>query len=205
MKRVGALISGGGTNLQAILDAERAGHLPGATVAVVVSNQAGAGGLARADKAGVPTAVVEHARFPDRLSFEDALARVLDEHKVDLVALAGFMRVLTGSFLRRYPGRIVNIHPALLPCFPGTHGQKQAFDYGVRFTGCTTHFVDEGTDTGPIILQAVVPVLPDDTLESLATRILAEEHRIYPETIRLWAEGRLKIQGRKVVIAEKKA
>jgi phosphoribosylglycinamide formyltransferase-1 len=205
MKRVGVLVSGGGTNLQAILDAERAGHLPGVAVAVVVSNVAGAGGLARAEKAGVPGAVIEHRRFPDRPSFEAELARVLDEYRVDLVALAGFMRVLTGSFLARYPGRVINIHPALLPCFPGTHGQKQAFDHGVRFTGCTTHFVDEGTDTGPIILQAVVPVLPDDTLESLSARILAEEHRIYPETIRLWAEGRLTVRGRKVVIAEKKS
>jgi len=204
MKRMGVLVSGGGTNLQAILDAERAGRLPGVATAVVVSNKADAGGLERARKAGVPTAVVDHSHFPDRPAFEAELARVLESHKVDLVVLAGFMRVLTGAFLSRFPQRVVNIHPALLPSFPGTHGQKQAFDYGVRFSGCTTHFVDEGTDTGPIILQSVVPVLPDDTVESLQARILAEEHRIFPETIRLWAEGRLTVKGRKVVIREKK-
>jgi phosphoribosylglycinamide formyltransferase-1 len=203
MKRIGVLISGGGSNLQAILDAERAGRLPGVTVAVVVSNRADAGGVARAKMVGVPAVVVDHKAFPDRASFEAELARVLESHRVDLVALAGFMRVLTASFLARFPQRVINIHPALLPAFPGTHGQQQAFDYGVRFSGCTTHFVDDGCDTGPVILQSVVPVLPDDTADTLAARILAEEHRIYPETIRLWAGGLLSIEGRRVVIGKR--
>ncbi len=201
MKRLGVLVSGGGTNLQAIIDAVEAGRLPGVEIAVVASNRPGAGALARAERHRIPTLTLDHRSHPDRDSFDQALARELEERRVELVVLAGFMRVLGPSFLRRFPGRVVNIHPALLPAFPGTHGQRQALEHGVRFSGCTTHFVDEGTDTGPIILQAVVPVLPGDTEETLAARILAEEHRIFPETLRLWAEGRLILEGRRVRIA----
>ncbi|UCG39310.1 MAG: phosphoribosylglycinamide formyltransferase [bacterium] len=199
MKRVAVLISGGGSNLQSIIDAVESGYLD-LEISVVISNKEEAFGLTRARNHGIPTAVVRHGDFDSREEFERALIQTLDSRSVDLVVLAGFMRVLTPLFVRHYHHRIMNIHPALLPSFPGIHGQEQAFDYGVRFTGCTTHFVDEGTDTGPIILQAVLPVLPDDTVQTLAARILKEEHRIYPESLRLWSEGRLRIEGRKVVI-----
>jgi phosphoribosylglycinamide formyltransferase-1 len=199
---VGVLISGSGTNLQAILDAAAADDLGGASVAVVISNKADARGLERARTAGVPAAVVDHRAYAGREPFEDALVDVLRRHEVDLVALAGFMRLLTPHFLRQFPDRVVNIHPALLPSFPGTHAQRQAFDYGVRITGCTVHFVDEGTDTGPIIAQAAVPVLAHDTEETLAARVLAEEHRIYPHVVRLIAGGRVRREGRRVIVAD---
>jgi phosphoribosylglycinamide formyltransferase-1 len=198
--KVGVLISGSGTNLQAILDAAAAGDLGGARVVVVVSNRADAFGLERARAAGVPAVVVDHTAYAGREPFEDAVLEVLRRHEVDLVALAGFMRLLTPHFLRQYPDRVVNIHPALLPSFPGTHAQQQAFDYGVRITGCTVHFVDEGTDSGPVIAQAAVPVLPDDTEETLAARILVEEHRIYPHVLRLLAAGRITRAGRRVIV-----
>ncbi|MFN7954582.1 MAG: phosphoribosylglycinamide formyltransferase [bacterium] len=196
---LGVLISGSGSNLQAILDRVADGGLPCA-IGVVISNDAQAKGLARAAAAGVPTVVVEHRGFASREDFERALTAELERAGVELVVLAGFMRVLSPFFVRRWAGRLVNIHPALLPSFPGIHAQRQAFQYGVRFTGCTVHFVDEGTDTGPIIVQAVVPVLPDDDEESLAARILAEEHRIYPQAIRWIAEGRVRIVGRAVQV-----
>ena len=167
---------------------------------MVISNKEEAYGLTRARNHGIPARIISHGDFDSREAFETKLIGTLDEYGVDLVVLAGFMRVLTPHFVNHYHHRIINIHPAILPSFPGTHGQKQALDYGVRFSGCTTHFVDEGTDTGPIILQAVVPVLPDDTEESLGTRILKEEHRIFPESLKLWSEGRLVIEGRKVKI-----
>ncbi len=199
MKKIAVLISGGGSNLQSIIDAVESGSL-NLEIAVVISNKDDAYGLTRAGNHGIPTQVVRHGDFDSREEFESRLISILDGHKTDLVALAGFMRVLTPTFVRYYHHRIINIHPAILPSFPGTHGQQQAFDYGVRFSGCTTHFIDEGTDTGPIILQAVVPVLPDDTVDSLGARILKEEHRIYPESLRLWVAGRLGIEGRKVRI-----
>ncbi len=199
MKKIAVLISGGGTNLQSIIDSVETDHI-NVKIALVLSNKEGVYGLERAVKHEIPTAVVKHGEFPDRESFESRLIEVIDGYGVDLVVLAGFMRVLTPHFVNHYHHRIMNIHPALLPCFPGTNAQKQALDYGVRFSGCSTHFVDEGTDTGPIILQTVVPVLPDDTEENLSARILAEEHRIYPESLRLWSEGRLLIGGRKVRI-----
>jgi phosphoribosylglycinamide formyltransferase-1 len=199
MKKIAVLISGGGTNLQSIIDSVESGHIK-IEIALVLSNKEGVYGLERAVKHEIPTAVVKHGEFPDRESFESRLIEVIDGYGVDLVVLAGFMRVLTPHFVNHYHHRIMNIHPALLPCFPGTNAQKQALDYGVRFSGCSTHFVDEGTDTGPIILQTVVPVLPDDTEENLSARILAEEHRIYPESLRLWSEERLLIGGRKVRI-----
>lgn len=198
--KVGVLVSGSGTNLQAILDAAAADDLGGARVVVVVSNRPDAFGLERAREAGVPAVIVDHKAFADREPFEDAIIEVLRKHEVDFVALAGFMRVLTPRFLRAFPERIVNIHPALLPSFPGTHAQKQAFDYGVRITGCTVHFVDDGTDSGPVIAQAAVPVLPGDTEETLAARILEEEHRIYPHVLRLIATGRVTRTGRRVTV-----
>jgi phosphoribosylglycinamide formyltransferase-1 len=166
----------------------------------VLSNVAGVRALARAESAGVATEVLAHKRYSNRQAFDEALVATLKRHKVELVALAGFMRLLTPTFLGAFPGRIMNIHPALLPAFPGVHSQKQALDYGARITGCTVHFVDEGCDTGPIIAQAAVPVLEGDDEASLGARILAEEHRLYPAAIRAVAEGRVHVDGRQVTI-----
>jgi phosphoribosylglycinamide formyltransferase-1 len=199
--KVGVLVSGSGTNLQAILDAERAGGLGPARVAVVLSNVAGVRALERAKAAGVTTEVLAHKGYPSRQAFDEALVATLRRHDVELVALAGIMRLLTPTFLGAFPGRVMNIHPALLPAFPGVHSQKQALDYGARVTGCTVHFVDEGCDTGPIIAQAAVPVLDDDDVATLTARILAEEHRLYPAAIRAVAEGRVRSEGRRVKIA----
>jgi len=199
MKKIAVLVSGGGSNLQSIIDAVESGYLS-VEIVVVLSNKEDAYGLTRARNHGIPAEVVKHGDFGGREEFETRLIEVLEGYRAELVVLAGFMRVLTPLFVNHYHHRIMNIHPAILPSFPGTHGQKQALDYGVRFSGCTTHFVDEGTDTGPIIIQAVVPVLDDDTEESLGSRILKEEHRIFPESLKLWSEGRLIIEGRKVKI-----
>jgi phosphoribosylglycinamide formyltransferase-1 len=198
---LGILASGRGSNLQAILDAIAAGRCP-ARVAIVASDRKDAPALARARRAGVPAVHVDPRAFPERTAFDEAVARVLAEHGVELVCLAGFMRVLSPAFLRRFPGRVLNVHPALLPAFPGLHAQRQALAYGVKVTGATVHFVDEGVDTGPIVLQAAVPVLEDDTEERLAARILVEEHRLYPEAIRLFAENRLVLDGRRVRIRD---
>ncbi len=193
---VGVLISGGGTNLQALLDACADPEFP-ARVAVVISNRRDAYGLERARQAGVPAVWLPHRR-KSREDFEDELLSCLREHEVEWICLAGFMRLLTGRFLGAYAERVLNIHPALLPAFPGTHGQQQAFDYGVRIAGCTLHFVDEGTDTGPIIAQGAVPVLPTDDEDALKARILGVEHILYPRVLRWAVEGRLQIEGRKV-------
>ena len=198
---VGVLVSGSGTNLQAILDAEKAGALGRARVAVVVSNVAGVRSLERARAAGVATEVMPHKGYGSRDAFDAALVATLRKHEVELVALAGFMRLLTPAFLAAFPGRVMNIHPALLPAFPGVHAQKQALDYGARVTGCTVHFVDEGTDTGPIIAQAAVPVLDGDDEATLGARILVEEHRLYPAAIAAVADGRVRVEGRRVRIA----
>jgi phosphoribosylglycinamide formyltransferase-1 len=195
---VGVLVSGSGSNLQAILDAERRGELGGARVVVVISNVAGVRALERAEAAGVPTRVLPHKSFASREAFDDAMVAALQESAVELVALAGFMRIITPRLLRAFPQRIVNIHPALLPAFPGVHAHRQALDYGVKVTGCTVHFVDEGTDTGPIIFQAAVPVLDGDDEAALAARVLVEEHRLYPAAIRALAEGRVEVSGRHV-------
>ena len=203
MKKIAVLVSGGGTNLQSIIDSVESGYLD-LEIAVVVSNKEDAYGLTRARNRSIPTAVLKHGDYSSREEYEEKLIELLDGLAVDLVVLAGFMRVLTPLFVNHYHHRIMNIHPALLPGFPGVHGQQQAFDYGVRFSGCTTHFVDEGTDTGPIILQAVVPILDDDTVDTLAARILKEEHCIFPESLRLWSQGRLCIEGRKVTIGPEK-
>ena len=194
---VGVLASGRGSNLQAIIDRSLAGKID-VEVAVVVSDVADAQALGRARSAGIPAVHVPPGRFRTKLTpeAEQRYVDVLEEHGAEVVALAGFMRILHDDFLNRYSGRVVNVHPALLPSFPGLHGQKQALDYGVKWSGATVHFVDAGVDTGPIILQAVVPVLDDDTEETLAARILEQEHRIYPEALQLIAAGGLQIDGR---------
>ena len=197
---IAVLISGSGSNLQAILNASERGEIP-CRVGIVISNKGDAYGLVRAEKHGVPTEVVDHRGFPNREEFDAKLVEIIRGNGAELVCLAGFMRVLTPVFVRAFPNRILNIHPALLPSFPGTHGPGQALSYGVRFSGCTVHFLDEGVDTGPIIVQAVVPVYDEDTVETLAARILVQEHRIYPMAIRLFFSGKLKIEGRRVRVS----
>lgn len=199
MIRIGALVSGSGTNLQSIMDACESSAVD-AEVVVVISNVEGAYALERARKRSIPAEVVPHGDYPDRDAYDRELVRILRSHRVDLVVLAGFMRVLTPGFLEGFPERVMNIHPALLPSFPGLGVRLKAIEYGVRFSGCTVHFVDAGVDTGPIIIQAVVPVYPDDTEEELKDRILALEHKIYPKAIQLFAQGRLTVRGRKVFI-----
>jgi len=199
--KLGVLASGGGTNLQALLDAAAADQLGPARIAVVGANVPGCGALGRAERAGVPTFTVDHRRFASRDEFDEALVAELRGRAVEAVVLAGFMRLLTPTFLRAFPQRVINIHPALLPAFPGVHAQKQAADYGVKLTGCTVHFVDEGTDTGPIIAQAAVPIRDDDDDEAVRLHILAEEHRLLPAAVRALAEGRISISGRRVRVA----
>ena len=201
MKKVklGVLISGGGSNMQSIIDRIEAGALS-AEIVVVISNEPDAGGLDRAARHGLPSEVINHRGYADRLDFDRALVEVLKKYGAELVILAGFMRLVGQPLLEAYPQRIMNIHPALLPSFPGTHVWQTELDYGVKFAGCTVHFVDAGTDSGPIIIQAVVPVLDDDDADSLAARILKQEHRIYPRAIQLYAEGRLTIEGRRVKV-----
>lgn len=195
---VGVLLSGSGTNLQALLDACAEEGSP-ARIAVVISNRRDAYGLERARAAGVPAVWIPH-RGKSREDFELELVAELQRRGVRWVCLAGFMRLLTATFLAAFPGRVLNIHPALLPAFPGTHGQQQALEHGVRIAGCTVHFVDEGTDTGPIIAQGAVPVLPEDDLAALQARILAVEHRLFPRVLRWAVEGRLRIADRTVKI-----
>jgi phosphoribosylglycinamide formyltransferase 1 len=199
--KIGVLISGSGTNLQAIIDAAERGALC-ADIRVVISNRAAAYGLERARKHGIPAVVIDHRRFPSREDFDRALLKELSERGVELVACAGFMRLLSPVMLAAFPNRIMNIHPALLPSFVGTHGQRDAVQYGVRISGCTVFFVNEGVDVGPIIIQAAVPVMPGDDEERLAARVLEQEHRIYPEAIRLYQQGRLTVAGRIVVIKD---
>jgi phosphoribosylglycinamide formyltransferase 1 len=196
---LGVLISGGGTNLQSIIDAIEAKRLD-AVVRVVISNKENAHGLVRAKTHGIPTEVLDHKKFSSREAYDEAIVALLRARGVELVILAGFMRLLSPVLVAAYSNRIMNIHPALLPAFPGLHGQKQAVECGVRFAGCTVHFVNEECDQGPIIIQAVVPAYPDDTEETLSARILKQEHRIYPRAIQLYSEGRLRIEGRKVLV-----
>lgn len=195
--RLGVLVSGRGSNLQAIIDASEAGRID-AVLAVVISDVADAFALERARTHGIEAAFVDPRLFDTREAFDAAIIDLLRKREVDLVCLAGFMRLLSPHFVREFHHRIMNIHPALLPAFPGLHVQRKALKHGVKFSGCTVHFVDEGTDTGPIIIQAVVPVLDDDTEESLSARILKYEHQIYPRAIQLFAEGRLEVRGRRV-------
>lgn len=198
--RLGVLISGSGTNLQAIIDRCAAGELQ-AEVVCVISNKADAFGLQRAGNHGIEAIHLNHREFSGRAEYDAALVEILTQHRVDLVILAGFMRIVTPVLLDAFPNRVMNIHPALLPAFPGLDAQKQTLEYGAKVSGCTVHFVDAGTDTGPIILQSTVPVLEDDTAESLAERIHFEEHKLYPAAIQLFAQGRLHVEGRRVRIS----
>ena len=194
MKRIVILISGRGSNMEALLKA----RLP-AEIAAVISNESAAKGLATAQAQGIATAVVPHRAFADRAAFDAALAAEMDRHQPDWIVLAGFMRVLTEPFVARYLGRMVNIHPSLLPSFPGLHTHQRALDAGVRIHGCTVHFVTSGLDSGPIIIQAAVPVLPDDTEDSLAARVLAQEHRIYPQAVRWLCAAQVQLDALGVV------
>jgi phosphoribosylglycinamide formyltransferase-1 len=198
---IGVLVSGNGTNFQAIVDALEAGRITNGRIACLISNKADAYALERAQKHNIPALVLDHKGYPDRAAYDQALVALLKEHGVQLVVLAGFMRLLSPIMVEALPHAIMNIHPALLPVFPGLDAQQQALEYGVRYTGCTVHLVDTGTDTGPIILQAVVPILADDTAETLSERIHGEEHRIYPEAVRLFCAGRLRVEGRRVHIS----
>jgi phosphoribosylglycinamide formyltransferase-1 len=201
--KLGVLISGNGSNLQSIIDHIEKGSLK-AVIKIVISNNPDAFGVTRAKKHGIKVSLLNNMDFNSKEDFDSELINILKKNDIDLVILAGFTRILTPGFLKAFPQKIMNIHPSLLPSFPGLHGQKQAVDYGVKFSGCTVHFVDEGVDTGPIIIQNVVHVNDDDTGETLAARILKEEHRIYPQAIQFYAEGRLEIKDRKVKLKSAK-
>ena len=200
-EKLGVLCSGRGTDLQSIINAIAAGTLE-AEIAVVLTDKPGVMALERAEKAGIRNVCVNRKEFSDRRPFEEALAKELRAAGVTLVILAGFMRILSPYFVHLYSGRIMNIHPALLPSFGGAHAHRDVLAYGVKVSGCTVHFVDEGMDTGPIILQAAVPVYDDDTEETLGERVLEQEHIIYPRAIQLYCEGRLQVEGRHVRILE---
>jgi phosphoribosylglycinamide formyltransferase-1 len=198
-KRIVVLASGRGSNFQAVIDAVAAGEIPGHCVALITDNPE-AYAIERAENARIPAVVIEYASFPSRDMYERALLAAMQQQGADLFVLAGYMRILGKSIVQAFPGKVVNIHPALLPSFTGLHAQRQAVDYGVKVAGCTVHFVDESLDCGPIILQRCVPVLSDDDEETLAERILEEEHKAFPEAIRLFCEDRLVINGRRVLI-----
>ncbi|MGD9652866.1 MAG: phosphoribosylglycinamide formyltransferase [Candidatus Dadabacteria bacterium] len=193
--RVAVFVSGSGSNLQAIIDAS----IPSIEIALVFSNNPDAFALKRAENHSIPTLVVNHRDFKSREEFEGEILKHLEPLGIELIVLAGFMRILSPVLVRAYANRMINLHPALLPSFPGIHAARQAIEAGVKFTGCTVHFVDEGVDSGPIILQAVVPVEDGDDEDSLLQKIHAEEHRIYPEAIRLISEGKIKIEGKRVL------
>ena len=197
-KRIGVLLSGRGSNFEALAEAVAAGRIPNAEIALVLSNREDAPGIARARARGIATQVIP-SKGLQREAYDRLVVAALREKQVDLICLAGFMRLLSPYFIQAFPNRILNIHPSLLPSFPGLEAQRQALDYGVKFAGCTVHFVDESLDAGPIVLQSVVPVQDGDTEETLSARILAEEHRIYTEAVCIVLEGRYKIAGRRVV------
>jgi phosphoribosylglycinamide formyltransferase-1 len=197
--RIGFLISGRGSNMEAILRGVEEGRIP-AVAAVVISNEPDAPGLEKAHEHGVETLVLDHRKAADRSEQDRRIVAALEERRVDLVCLAGYMKIVTPSLVKAYEGRILNIHPSLLPAFPGLDAQRQAVEHGVRFSGATVHFVDSGVDTGPIVLQSVVPVEPEDTPATLAQRILEQEHRIYPEAVDLFFQDRLRVEGRRVRI-----
>lgn len=196
---IGVLVSGSGSNLQSIIDHIEAGTLD-AEIKIVISNNPDVLSLERCKKHRIKAVVVDHRQYDSRESYDRRMISILESSGTELVVMAGFMRILSPEVFRAFPRRIMNIHPALLPAFPGIHVQQKAVEYGVKFAGCTVHFADEGVDTGPIIIQSVVPVYEDDTADSLAARILKEEHRIYPQAIQYYAEGRIEINGRKVLI-----
>jgi phosphoribosylglycinamide formyltransferase 1 len=199
-KRIGVLLSGRGSNFEALAESVAAGRIPNAEIAVVISNREGAPGIDRAKARGIGTRVIP-SKGLERETYDRQVAAVLEEHKVDLICLAGYMRLLSPYFVAKFPSRILNIHPSLLPSFPGLEAQRQALEHGVKFAGCTVHFVDENLDAGPIVVQAVVPVKDDDTEASLSERILKEEHRIYSEAVRIVLEGKYEIVGRRVLQA----
>ncbi len=203
MKRIGILLSGRGSNFEALADSVAAGRIPGAEVALVISNREGAPGIAKAQERGIETRVIP-SKGLQREEYDRLIVAALKEKEVDLVCLAGFMRLLSPYFVREFPNRILNIHPSLLPSFPGLEAQKQAWEHGAKFTGCTVHFVDENLDAGPIVAQAVVPVQDDDTPEALAARILAAEHRIYTEAVAWMLSGNFRIEGRRVIRSPQK-
>ncbi len=197
-KRIGVLLSGRGSNFEALAESVIAGRVPNAEIAIVMSNREGAPGIEKARARGIETRVVP-SKGLEREAYDRQVVAVLEEKQVDLVCLAGFMRLLSPYFVERFRNRILNIHPSLLPAFPGLEAQRQAVEYGVKWSGCTVHIVDENLDAGPIVVQAVVPVLDSDTPETLAARILVEEHRIYSEAVRIVLEGRFRIEGRRVI------
>src|SRR6266852_3192106 len=197
-KRIGVLLSGRGSNFEALAESVAAGRIPDAEIAIVISNREGAPGIQRAESRGIRTRVIP-SKGLEREAYDRQVVAILNEHKVDLICLAGYMRLLSPYFVAAFPNRILNIHPSLLPSFPGLESQRQALEYGVKFAGCTVHFVDENLDAGPIVMQATVPVRDDDTEATLASRILAEEHRIYTEAVRVVLEGKYKIAGRRGV------
>ena len=203
LKRIGVLLSGRGSNFEALAESIRAGRLPNAEVALVVANREGAPGIEKARARGIPTRVIP-SRGLEREAYDRQVAAALQEAKVDLVCLAGYMRLLSPYFIAAFPQRILNIHPSLLPAFPGLEAQRQALEHGVKFAGCTVHFVDENLDAGPIVLQSAVVIRDDDTVESLSERILVEEHRIYTEAVRIILEGRFRIEGRRVLTTPEK-
>ncbi|MFZ0909957.1 MAG: phosphoribosylglycinamide formyltransferase [Candidatus Acidiferrales bacterium] len=198
-KRIGVLLSGRGSNFEALAESAETGRIPNAEIAIVVSNREGAPGIDKAKSRGIPTQVIP-SRGLEREAYDRQVAAALQTANVDLVCLAGYMRLLSPFFIAAYPGRILNIHPSLLPAFPGLEAQRQALEHGVKFAGCTVHFVDENLDAGPIVLQAGIPVHDDDTEETLSERILREEHRIYSEAVRIVLEGRYRVEGRRVLI-----
>ncbi|MEA1985831.1 MAG: phosphoribosylglycinamide formyltransferase [Euryarchaeota archaeon] len=198
---IAVLVSGRGSNLQSIIDSIKSGYIGDANISVVVSDVSDAYALERARDHGIDAVFIVPSEHSDKYTFEESILRTLKEHDVDLVLLAGYMRILGKQVIREYRNCIMNIHPALLPAFKGLHAQRQAFDYGVKVAGCTVHFVDEGMDTGPIVLQRCVPVLEDDTADTLADRILEQEHRVYPEAVKLFIEGKLKVEGRIVSLS----
>jgi len=197
-KRIGVLLSGRGSNFEALADSVACGRIPNAEIAIVISNQPNAPGLQKAEVRGIAARMIP-SKGLQREAYDRQVVAVLQEYKIDLVCLAGYMRLLSPYFIAAFPQRILNIHPSLLPSFPGLESQKQALDHGVKFAGCTVHFVDENLDAGPIVLQAVVPVLDADDEHSLAARILHEEHRIYSEAVKIVLEGKYRIEGRRVL------
>jgi phosphoribosylglycinamide formyltransferase 1 len=197
-KRIGVLLSGRGSNFEALADSVASSRIPEAEIAIVISNREDAPGIERAKRRGLATRVIP-SKGLERETYDRQVVAALNDHKVELVCLAGYMRLLSPHFVASFPNRILNIHPSLLPSFPGLESQRQALEYGVKFAGCTVHFVDENLDAGPIVLQSVVSVRDDDTEDTLSTRILEEEHRIYSEAVRMVLEGRYKIAGRRVL------
>jgi phosphoribosylglycinamide formyltransferase-1 len=197
-KRIGVLLSGRGSNFEALAESVAAGRISDAEIAIVIANREGTQGIERAKTRGIATREIS-SRGLEREAYDRQIVAVLQNYKVDLVCLAGYMRLLSPYFVQCFPQRILNIHPSLLPSFPGLESQRQALEYGVKFAGCTVHFVDENLDAGPIVLQAVVPVLDNDTPDSLSERILREEHRIYTEGVKIVLDGRFKIEGRRVI------